>query len=371
MHPRPALRVVMGQDGLLHVGPAGRIRVGAPDPVFVEGVIADLGRIVSTPEGSALVEHGDGTGSPILVVKPDAATDPPNAWTERVEAPAAGPEALTGSMGGGHPGPQRGRTVRYDPADWPRRGDSASPSSAEVLLRLLRETDEGAPPRPSANATPRSADPLDRPRPGRPGRRAANTASRPSNLQLSCRCEIAGHHALFTYSVQNMGEVDVYVMDATPSVDPRTRDAQANDQAALVMLTVDGDLVVGKFMAPLPTDRRVAVPVVPLASRLQPGETLERLLRMPTPLTETTPYLPDRPRPECEVIDISDVVFTIGYWVAGSDDLAVAPASYAPDLFAVTTGQTGVGAARLRQRLSVLGLQVCKRRDAFPRALTC
>jgi hypothetical protein len=158
-------------------------------------------------------------------------------------------------------------------------------------------------------------------------------------------------------------------MDALSSVDRASREARANDQVPVVILGPDGDAIIGKFAAPLPTDRRIAVPVLPLARHLPAGASLEGQLEMPLPLAETSPYFPDLTLRQYEVVDIKGVVFTIGYWRAGIDNLVAAPAAYAADLFIVVTRNTLQSAMHVSQRFPASGLQLFKRSDQFPRSL--
>ncbi len=188
-----------------------------------------------------------------------------------------------------------------------------------------------------------------------------------SDLTLSCQPNRAGNILVFPYTLHNRGGVELYVMDAFPSVDPATRAARANEMAAVVILGAEGDAVIGKFIAPLPDDRRIAMPVVPLARRLAPGETLERRLEVRMPLAEASPYFADLPLRGYEMIDIKGVAFTIGYWPASLEGFAAVPADYAPGLHVVAMRDARRGALRAVQRFPVKGLQLFKRGDAFPR----
>jgi hypothetical protein len=188
-------------------------------------------------------------------------------------------------------------------------------------------------------------------------------------LRLTCRPGKAGNLLVFPYTLENSGPGEVYAMEALPSLDAAGAQARADDQAAVVILGGEGDAIVGKFAAPLPTDRRIGVPVLPLARRLPAGASLEGRLHIPAPLAETSPYFADLPLRQYEVVDIRGVVFTIGYWAAGSDGLVAAPVDYAPDLFVVSTRNTLRSARRVTQRFPTTGLQLFKRTDPFPRAL--
>ncbi len=193
--------------------------------------------------------------------------------------------------------------------------------------------------------------------------------SEAANLRLVCRPSKAGNVLRFPYTLDNVGPTDVYAMHAMPASDPASGDARADETAATVIAGPDGDAIVGKFVAPLPLDRRIAVPVMPLARRLPPGGSLEGSIEIPLPLAETSPYFADLPLRRYEIVDIRAMVVTIGYWVAEHDNLVAAPAGYAPDLFVVVTRNTLKSALRVTQRFPTTGLQLFRRTDQYPRPL--
>jgi hypothetical protein len=81
------------------------------------------------------------------------------------------------------------------------------------------------------------------------------------------------------------------------------------------------------------------------------------------------PPLVDLPLRQYEVVDIQGVVISIGYWIAGTDGLAVLPVEYAPELLTVVTRNTIRSARRVSQRFPTRSLQLFKRTDKFPRSL--
>lgn len=356
--PPQAIPVAVGADGLLRIGAAGHIRLDPGNPDFAAGVIAALGRIAATPEGAEILRRGGAAGRIVTIEKPSVATRPPNAWTVP-DNPCAATTAgqPTGERdAAGDPvlgtGTGCGSTIVYDPADWGAPGGAQSRSAA-VLQGMLEEA--------NMNATGSSA--------GSDGGPATAGGEGTAGLRLSCRPGKSGNQLVFPYALHNEGPVEVYVMDATRRLDPETRALSADDQAAVVILGPESDAILGRFAPPPPFDRRMALPVMPLARRLPPGGTLERELAVPLPLAETSPYFPDLPLRRYEIVEIRGIVFTIGYWVAGVDNLAAAPLEDRPELFAVTTRNTAKSARRIAQRFPTTGLQLFKRTDAFPRAL--
>jgi hypothetical protein len=188
-------------------------------------------------------------------------------------------------------------------------------------------------------------------------------------LRLHCQPSRAGNVLVFVYTLENQGPGEVYAMHALPSVEPASGEARANDRAAVVIANDSGDAVIGKFAAPLPADRRIAVPVFPLARRLLAGARLEGRLEIALPLAETSPYFPDLTLRQYDMVDIKAIVFTIGYWLGAADGLSAAPTDYAPDLFSIVTRDTLRSARRVWQRFPTSGLQLFRRTDAFPRSL--
>ena len=197
---------------------------------------------------------------------------------------------------------------------------------------------------------------------------AAGAPSVPGgDLALHCRPGRAGAQLTFPYRLENGCGVDLYVMDAIPVPGPEGRAEAADDQAVVIILAPDGDALLGKFPAPLPADRRIAVPVIPLARRLAPGEVLERELAVKLPLAETSPYFPELTLRQYEPVEIAAVVFAICYWLAGEPGLAAVPAETEGDLWRVVTRHPLKNLHMARQRFPTKGLQIFKRLDAFPR----
>src|SRR5690242_5962884 len=114
-----------------------------------------------------------------------------------------------------------------------------------------------------------------------------------ADLQLSCQPSKAGNLLIFPYRLENRGPAEIYAMHALPSVDPASGAARANELAAVVIAADNDEAIVGKFAAPLPSDRRIAVPIFPLARRLPAGAGLDGRIEIPLPLAETSPYFPD------------------------------------------------------------------------------
>ena len=135
-----------GDAGDFAIG-AGRVTIAATDMRFVTDVVADLGRIVNTPSGEEIIRQGDAFGHRVTIVQPDPPTEPPNGWVipdDLAAATAAGVVIQVGNTPRCGTGTGCGSTIVYDPADWPWRGDPHSPSSASVLMVMLRQANHNA-----------------------------------------------------------------------------------------------------------------------------------------------------------------------------------------------------------------------------------
>ena len=188
-------------------------------------------------------------------------------------------------------------------------------------------------------------------------------------LQIACRPNKVADALTFAYRAENQGAVPLYVMDAMPSVDPKTRATRANPQAVVVMRRKDGIAVLGKFIAPLPQDRVLMAPDLPLCTRLEPGQAIERELRVPLPFAEASPYFPDLRLREYEMAEVAGIVFAIGYLAADTPGLYAAPAAFAPEYHVLSATAVPVMASLAWQTLPVKKLEILKRTDDFPREL--
>lgn len=181
-------------------------------------------------------------------------------------------------------------------------------------------------------------------------------------LRLSCQPSRSGGALVFPYRLANDGPGEVYAMQAVTA-------GGAASTAAVIIAGEGGDAVVGMFVPPLPTDRRIAVPVVPLARRLAAGETLEARLEAALPLAETSPYFPDLTLRQYEAVDIGGVVLTLAYWPVDPSECVARPVAAAPELLSIHPAAPEAVPRILTQRFPTRGLQLFRRTDRFPRLL--
>jgi hypothetical protein len=187
------------------------------------------------------------------------------------------------------------------------------------------------------------------------------------DIRLRCQPGKEGDLLVFPYQVENLGVVDVYVMEAVATIDAASGAVKPDFQSVVVAGAAD-DAVIGKYLAPLPTDRRMAMPVLPLARPLPAKASFESRVEVRLPLAETSPYFADLPLRQYEMVEIQGVTFSIAYWVDGADGMTARRVEDG-ELFAITTRNTLRSVRRISQSLPTRSLQLLKRTDQFPRTI--
>ncbi|MBR0668379.1 hypothetical protein GXW71_28765 [Roseomonas hellenica] len=185
------------------------------------------------------------------------------------------------------------------------------------------------------------------------------------DLHLVCRPDRADRHLVFPYEVTNAGPVPLLVMDAWPRTAEGSR--SADPDLAQVLLRDDGIAVVGKFVPAVPPGMRIAAPLLPLCTVLRPTETLMRELRIPLPLAEQSPYLPELRLSSYRPRELRGVLFAIGWWPLAQPELVAGPAAFAPGLQVVAPIGALPPAGTAIQRFPTTKLEILRRSDAFPR----
>jgi hypothetical protein len=183
-----------------------------------------------------------------------------------------------------------------------------------------------------------------------------------AGIRLSCQPSKSGNTLVFPYRLDNEGPDEVYAMQAVAGFG-----AQAADMAAVIIAAENGDAVIGRFMPPLPADRRIAVPLTPLARRVPVGGFLEGRIEAPLPLAEASPYFPELRLRQYEITEIAGVVLMIAYWVADPSEVIARQLDPASDLLSVYPSSPATVARSATQRFPTRGLQLFRRTDQFPR----
>ena len=115
--PPPAAEVVRAAE-------KPRLKVALANPVFTDMVLSDVDRVRRTAVGRAAFRHLRDLGQSVVIEKPPAGLDPPNAWT---------------ALGNRREGKLTDLVIAYDPADWPCAAWPGSEPSDVVLFGCLVE----------------------------------------------------------------------------------------------------------------------------------------------------------------------------------------------------------------------------------------
>ncbi len=190
-----------------------------------------------------------------------------------------------------------------------------------------------------------------------------------AHLRLTCQPGKDAGAYVFRYAAENVTQAPLLVMDAMPRVDPATRKVSADPNASPVLLLEDGNVLIGKYIAPLPQDRAVMAPDLPLCARLEPGQSIERVLHIPLPFAEASPYLHDLGLRDYEPVEAKGVVLAIGYWLAGAPGVYAAPCAYSPEHQVVAVTIAPVLARLAWLAIPAKKLEILRRKDEFPRVL--
>jgi hypothetical protein len=192
-------------------------------------------------------------------------------------------------------------------------------------------------------------------------------ASSSAGVTFACQPDRAGNRLVFPYVVTNGSSEDVYVMDATPSLDMQDHVWRADPNAVVAWLGAGDFAHIMKGIAPLPRDKRVWQRVIPLAAKVSPGESLQRRLEIPLPLVETGPYHPELRLRDYEQHEIKGVCVLIEFLESSVEGFVATPVDYAPNLFQVRGSNTPAQVQRVGQCFPARQLTILKRPDNFPR----
>ena len=94
---------------------------------------------------------------------------------------------------------------------------------------------------------------------------------------------------------------------------------------------------------------------------------LTRQLEIPLPLAETSPYFPDLPLRQYELVDIPGVLFSVDFLRSTAEGFSAMPVDFAPDLYRVSAKNTVGMTERISSSYPTQRLSIMKRTDAFPR----
>lgn len=169
------------------------------------------------------------------------------------------------------------------------------------------------------------------------------------------------------YTVTNSSAKDIYLLDSYPSVDPETRTASSESRSFYLCFREPSTAFVLRGIPPLPS-MPVNVRVMPLATKLEPGKTIEREFGIPLPLRERSDWYYAPLAPE-EYIDgsIDHISLGVQFLRSTVEGFAAEPAHYAPELFIVNSRNIVGQAETLKGDFQIEKTQLFIRKDLFPR----
>jgi hypothetical protein len=188
-----------------------------------------------------------------------------------------------------------------------------------------------------------------------------------TDLVLSCTPEKVEDRIVFAYEIANRGTDSWYVMDALVGVDWTTRKARLEPGAATIWQGGDGYAHVLVGLAPVPTDRNIAMRVFPVSVALAPQATLRRKLELRLPLAEQSPYYPLGNLRDYRMAEIAGITLLVDALPASAAGLVLTPSGVSPEHVQAMSADTVRDLRRLRVSFRAQGLQLMTRTDAYPR----
>ncbi len=185
---------------------------------------------------------------------------------------------------------------------------------------------------------------------------------------LACRQEFLPDRLRMRYTVTNRGSKDIYLLDVYPAGDPKSGKAAADYHSVYACLKDSNRAYLLKGIPPLPADRTVLVRIIPLGTKLSPGQSIERVFEVTHPLMEQNHwyYAPLRPE-EYDAAKVKTLILAVQFLRSTIEGFNAEPAPHGPDLFRVGGKDTAGQAETLTCEIAVQDLQMLKRKDMFSR----
>ena len=179
------------------------------------------------------------------------------------------------------------------------------------------------------------------------------------HVTLQCSPAREGNDLVFPYTITNDGPGDVYVADAFHRVDPATHAVSVDHALVSVQMEQDNFALILRGVPPrvIPVTR----PIHPLMHRLGPGQKLERELKVPLPLAETSPYQPYGNVRDYVLKPIEGVVLAVDWMAASTEGLVATPAVGADDLYTLQATNYLRDMQRVTSRHPTRGLSMLER----------
>jgi len=185
---------------------------------------------------------------------------------------------------------------------------------------------------------------------------------------LACSQEFLPDKIQMHYTVTNRGSKDIYLLDVYPAGDPESRKAVGDYNSVYACLKDRNVAYLLKGIPPLPKDRLVYVRIMPLGTKLAPGQSITRVFEVPLPLREQNHlyYAPLRPE-DYEAVKVKMLILAVQFLRSTIEGFNAEPASHGLDLFRVRGKDTVSQAETMTCEIAVQDLQMLKRKDMFSR----
>jgi hypothetical protein len=118
----------------------------------------------------------------------------------------------------------------------------------------------------------------------------------------------------------------------------------------------------------LPADRMVLVRIMPLGTKLAPGQSIERVFEVPLPLMEQNHWCYASLSPEgYDSVKVKTLILAVQFLRSTVEKFNAEPAPHGPTLFKVRSKDTVGQAEKMTCEIAVQDLQMLKRKDFFSR----
>jgi hypothetical protein len=187
--------------------------------------------------------------------------------------------------------------------------------------------------------------------------------------RLVCKPGKADGKLIFSYQFTNDSSDVVYVVEAMPELDKKSKKLKPDKDFLVTICGDDGMAIVARTIPPSPAKRALAGPFLPLVSRLAPGASVQRQIAAPLPWAESSPYFPDLPLRQYEAVAVTSTTFAVGFWRASIPGLVAAQSTYAPEFFQFSCPDPAAALQYAHLRFPTSGLEILRRLDDFPRSI--
>ena len=187
------------------------------------------------------------------------------------------------------------------------------------------------------------------------------------DVTLACHSEFLPDKLLVRYEVTNRWVKDIYILDAVPAVDQSSRTAVVDLNSVFLCWRPPATALLLKGITPLPANKTVVVRIIPLGTKLAPGQKIERTFEVPLPLREQSIYYAPVKMEEMADTKVGNMSLVVQFIRSTVEGFNAVPAPYAPKFF-IVRGKNTVGQAESREcQFHDAEVRLLKRTDMFTR----